>query len=92
MVVEKLEAALKSAQIRPEDAATVELALTYARSLDDGADPARVGPPFLACLTALGMTPAARAALAGKGAGDDKPTASPLDELRAKRKARETAS
>lgn len=48
-----------------------------------------LGPKLLAALTALGMTPAARAALAGKINPAPGGTArSPLDELRAKRAAK----
>jgi hypothetical protein len=48
-----------------------------------------LGPKLLACLDALGMTPAARAKLSGRtGAGVAPLPESPLDELRRKRQAR----
>jgi len=91
-VREALDEALEAAQVRPQDGAAVELARTYATALDEGADLGKVGPAFLAALAALGMTPAARAALAGKAepAGQEG-ARSPLDELRAKRRARQGA-
>lgn len=75
------------------DRAVAELALLYAEHLDDDADwadklrdpLAELGPKLLAALTALQMTPAARKAVL---AGQAPPTASPLDELRARRAAR----
>lgn len=89
------------AQLEPldvRDRAAADLALAYAQALDTYAadadgwqdrqrDPlAELGPKLLAALTALQLTPAARkAALQG---GAEKPPASPLDELRAKRAAR----
>lgn len=86
-----LETELRSSaaqlSILPSDRACLELALTYARAIDLGDDLAKIGPALLACLAALGMTPAARAALAKGGTGAA-PTKSPLDELRAKRAAR----
>lgn len=69
------------------DQALADLAITYALAIDLGeAELTDAGPKLLAALTALQMTPAARAA-ATKGA---RPTASPLDELRARRAARAT--
>lgn len=76
--------ALADLSIKPADGAAVELALTYAREIDAGGDLAKLGPALLATLTALRMTPAARAA-AVKGGQDAGPPASPLDELRARR-------
>ncbi|HET8716658.1 MAG TPA: hypothetical protein VFM50_02820 [Nocardioidaceae bacterium] len=97
----RLRAALRNATLRPEDAATVELAHTYARYLDamhrpceecrcpGGHDLAKVGPALLAALAALGLTPAARAALAKTvTVPSSAPTPSPLDELVARRAAR----
>lgn len=49
-----------------------------------------LGPKLLGCLDALGMTPAARAKLSGRtGAGAAPMPKSPLDELLARRRARE---
>jgi len=81
-----VRAALDAHHTQPADAGAVELALTYARGVDLGDDLAKLGPPLLATLSALGMTPVARAALA-KGASGETAT-NPLDELRARRAAR----
>jgi hypothetical protein len=51
---------------------------------DKQRDPlAELGPKLLACLTALGMTPAARKGIVNTA--PDTPKASPLDELKRKR-------
>lgn len=102
-----LARALKTAPVKPEDAATAALARRYARLLDEAAPAARyvkavgwlarlrldddddegarhvetirtalaehsvasdLGPKLLAALGALGMSPAGRAAVTGKGA------------------------
>lgn len=78
-----LQTSLSKILDKDEDKAAAELAMTYAREIDLGGDLAKLGPALLACLTALGLTPAARAAVA-KGVPGDKP-ASRLDELRARR-------
>jgi hypothetical protein len=65
------------------DAGAVELARTYVREIAMGGDLAKLGPALLACLAALGLTPAARAALVKGGTGGSVP--SPLDELKARR-------
>lgn len=83
-----LRAALRDTDLTGSDGAARALAITYARQLDGGEDPTRLGPALLAVLTALGMTPAARAALTGKGTADGRTPGSPLDELRARRRAR----
>ena len=85
-----LRSALAGLPQQPADKAAVRLAYGYAQTLDD--DPAqigKVGPLLLACLTTLAMTPAGRAAIIGKGEQRGQPTASPLDELRARRAARQ---
>jgi len=77
------------------DRAIADLALRYAAAIDDDEgwkdrlrDPlAELGPKLAQALTSLQMTPAARSA-AVKGAKSDAPKRSPLDELRAKREAR----
>jgi len=76
--------ALAAAPIEPRDAATAELARTYARAIDRGADLTKVGPALLAALEALGMSPRARSAVR-KAATDDKPSANPLDQLAERR-------
>lgn len=83
----ELERALLDLELAEPDRAAAELARTYARAIDSGDDLARLGPALLATLTALGMTPAARAALS-KGGPAGEPPASPLDQLRARRDAR----
>jgi hypothetical protein len=71
------------------DQAAAELALTYARELDAGCeDIAKIGPALLACLAALLLTPAARAAAKGVPGASDKPK-SRLDEI-AERRARKS--
>lgn len=69
------------------DEAAVELARTYAGAIDDGGPLDVLGPKLLAVLDSLGLTPKARAAQ--KGGADDKPTSSPLDQLRERRRARQ---
>lgn len=71
------------------DHAAAELAMVYALRIDDGEPVEKLGPPLLAALEALGMTPRARAALVRKGESDV-PQRSPLDELRARREQRAT--
>lgn len=68
-----------------DDKAAAELALTYAREIDLGGDLAKLGPALLACLAALLLTPAARAAAKKGAGGDSNKPANRLDELRAKR-------
>ena len=77
------------------DRATADLALLYAQHLDDDEDwrdrqrdpLAELGPKLLAALTALQMTPAARKAV--MASPEPVKPRSPLDELRAKRAARD---
>lgn len=85
-----LARALKQVDTRPADAATVELAKSYAAAIDAGDDLDKLGPKLLACLDALLMTPKARASIA-KG-GDDEPEANPLDDLRERRRKRFTTA
>lgn len=88
-VSDAVEATVAALPLKPQDEAAVALAVRYAAAIDDGdGDLARLGPPLLAALTALGATPAARAAIVRGGAPDERPTASPLDELLARRAAR----
>lgn len=83
-----MSTALAERELDPRDQAVAELALTYARGIDLGEDLAKVGPALLATLTALLLTPAARAA-ALKGVKEDgQRPANPLDELRERRAAR----
>lgn len=85
---ECLAASVGTLQARPADAAVIRAAQEYAAALDaDDADVARLGPLYIACLTALGLTPAARAAL-GKGGAPSEQRPNPLDELRQRRRAR----
>lgn len=78
----------------PRDEAVAELALSYARAMEDGTlarDSAfgidTMGPKLLACLVQLQLTPAARATALKGGGGQAPPAApaDPLDELRARR-------
>jgi hypothetical protein len=87
--VDSLAAVVELLQLRPEDGAAVRLAQEYAAALDaDDADVTKLGPPYLAALTALGLTPAARAALTGRGGAARGERPNPLDELRKRRAAR----
>lgn len=86
-VSEALTASLAGLDLKSQDAAAVALAKRYAAVLDVvDADVVKVGPAFLAVLSALGMTPAGRAAVLGKG-GDPRggQPQSRADELRARR-------
>lgn len=93
-VSEALSASLAGLDLKPQDRAAVALAECYAAALDGvDVDVVKVGPAFLAVLSALGMTPAGRAAVLGKG-GDPRggQPQSRADELRARRAARVNAS
>lgn len=74
-------------ELGPEDRdrAAAELAFTYARQIDVGDDPAKLGPLLLATLESLLMTPRARAAAVRGGVPDGGDKRSPLDELRERR-------
>lgn len=84
MLEQAVRDALAVKPAAPEDKAVAALALEYAKQLDEGAAAEKVGPPLLAALEALHMSPRARGA-AKKGTADDKPSANPLDELAARR-------
>lgn len=78
--------ALRDVPLTPADKAAAELAIHYATAVDAGDVPLeKIGPPLLAALAALGMTPASRKALVKEASSG--PT-SPLDELRKRRAAR----
>jgi hypothetical protein len=81
--------AAADAGVTPADQAVVELALVYARRIDEGGDPNKLGPPLLAVLESLQMTPRSRAATSKGGAGHATRPRNPLDELRNRRAARE---
>jgi hypothetical protein len=83
---ESVQAALDAKPPESKDQAVADLALTYAENVDGGGDLSKLGPPLLAALEALHMSPRART---GKASTDDKPGTSPLDELR-KRRARKS--
>lgn len=87
---DKLEAAVHAAlgDVGDGDRGAAQLALAYARQIDGGGDLDKLGPQLLAVLDALLLTPKARAALV-KGAKDERPPQSPLDELRKRRAARQ---
>jgi hypothetical protein len=79
-----LATALDALPLPPTDLATVALAEKYAHEIDGAGDLAKLGPPLLAALVQLGMTPASRKALT-KAGSDDGPRSNPLDELMRKR-------
>lgn len=88
MLTDAVRAALAELGPAATDSGTAELALTYASQIDLGiVELDKAGPQLLAVLDALLMTPKARAA-AMKGAKNER-NASPLDELRARRAARQ---
>jgi hypothetical protein len=78
--------AMREVRLSDADAAAGELAIRYAREIDNGGELDKLGPKLLAALTALGMTPRARKAVVR----DWPPTVpvSPLDELRQRRRSR----
>lgn len=78
-----LRIALLALEIKPIDTAVEQLALTYARALDGGTPIEKLGPQYLACLDALGLTPKARTAVAKGNVGEPPATISPLARLRA---------
>jgi hypothetical protein len=90
MLTQVVTQALAAQPAEERDAATAELALTYARAIDDGADLSKVGPPLLAALEALHMSPRARNA-ARKAVTSDQPTVNPLDQLAQRRSGRSRA-
>jgi hypothetical protein len=71
-----------AAKVLVRDRAIRDLALTYARAIDNGGDLTKLGPALLASLEALQLSPRARKAvspIAGQ------PRTNPLDELAAAR-------
>lgn len=71
-----------ASKIVGRDVAVRDLALTYARAIDTGGDLTKLGPPLLAALEALQLSPRARKAvtpIAGQ------PKTNPLDELASRR-------
>lgn len=84
-LVDSVRAGLGTVDVR--DQAMAELALTYAKAIDDKEDLDKFGPLLQKALEALTMTPKSRLAPAkGGAASDDQP--SPLDELRERRRTR----
>lgn len=90
--LEHLDDAIAAAgeSVTPMDSAVVHLARTYAAELDGpDADLVKVGPLLLGTLDRLGLTPRARTATTTTGGHPDVAvTRNPLDELRARRRAR----
>lgn len=90
--LDALNTALDHLDLQQVDGAAVQLARGYAEQLDGDGDLVKLGPLLLATLGALGMTPAGRTAILGKGAPTREPPASPLDELRQRRERRHRAT
>lgn len=88
---------LKSAITMPQDAAIIALGRRLSRLIDvargeedEAASVIKLAAELRLVLTSLGMTPAARAAITGKtGPAANLPPASPLDELKGRRAARQ---
>lgn len=81
--------ALARVDVEDRDQATVALAMSYAAAID--ANPASLadfGHRYLRALDALMLTPQARAHAARGVNADQRTEVSPLDELRARRRAR----
>jgi hypothetical protein len=74
---------LSALALTEADTAAVRLARRYATAIDNGGDLADLGPKLLACLTALGATPAARARIKTARQPDAQPGR--LAQLRAAR-------
>lgn len=92
LLADALDQALTEADHHNIDAATVQLARSYAEAIDDSTEElSKLGPRLLACLEALLLTPQARAKiLSGQDDDDEEPT-NPIDELRDRRKRRTEA-
>ena len=83
-----LERSLRALPIGREDHAAVELARSYARTIDTNGEMLNVvGRAFRETLEQLGMTPKARAAMA-KGEPQKPPAKSAVDEIRQRRESR----
>jgi hypothetical protein len=81
-------AAARAAKIGTRDKAALELARHYARLIDEGDPVELLGPKLLAALDALVLTPKARANIT-KGLSHEPAKADPVDEIRARRAARQ---
>ncbi len=81
-----LNRSVRSVALEDADAAVLALARAYAAAIDAGGPVWRYGPGFRDTLVECGLTPKARAAIT-KGQLE-RPAASPLDELRARREAK----
>lgn len=83
-LTESVTGSLGAVEADPRDGAARELALVYARQIDDDPDLlGDLGPKLHAVLDSLGLTPKARAS--GTKGGQDGHATNPLDELRAAR-------
>lgn len=90
LLVPQVQAAISALTLTPADVAACELAVQYARQVDETPEDYRavtlrdLGPKLLTCLTELGATPKARAAIKD-GSGEDG-EGTPLAKLRAARR------
>lgn len=89
-MLDQLNKALDALDPDDKDHAAVELARSYARAIDDGEPLDKLGPLLANTLDTLGLTPKSRAAIV-KGGTPNGPS-SPLDELRQRRRARNSGT
>jgi hypothetical protein len=82
-LLQEVDKAMASMEVAPEDAGTAALIRRYAWEIDKGEELQKLGPPLLAAMEALGMSPRARALL--KGGKVEPPRNRKLDELRERR-------
>ena len=82
------ELAAELAELVPDNEDQARRLAVLARRVDAQVVLERIGPKLLACLEALGMSPRARAAVIGKGAGGDGVADSPAAAFRDRAKAR----
>ena len=83
----QLASAVEASLVDVQDEATAQLARTYAEQIDAGGDLSKLGPPLLAALESMLLSPRARAA-AKKAVTGAEHTANPIDQLADRRRSR----